>query len=173
MATSKRKSAILARICIAMLLLALPAVKPSNAASTATNAFTVSATVQATCRVAATSLSFGTYTGLQTDATSTISITCTNTTPYNVLLNGGGDGEGGGGSVTNRKMKGPSGATLAYGLYLDAERDDVWGNTIGTNASIGTGNGASQALTVYGRVGAAQYVRPGGYSDTVTATVSY
>jgi len=61
-------------------------VKPVKAA-TATTTFQVTATVNATCLISATNLAFGAYTGTQTDATSTVTVTCTNTTPYNIGLN--------------------------------------------------------------------------------------
>jgi spore coat protein U-like protein len=48
-----------------------------------------------------------------------------------------------------------------------------WGNTVGTDTVAGTGNGAAQALTVYGQIAAGLYVTPGSYTDTITATVTY
>ena len=54
-------------------LIAAPAMS-----ATATTTFAVTATVQATCQISATSLAFGTYTGTQIDTTSTITATCTN-----------------------------------------------------------------------------------------------
>ena len=57
-------------------------VEPVEAA-TATTTFQVTAT----CLISATNLAFGAYTGTQTDATSTVTVTCTNTTPYNIGLN--------------------------------------------------------------------------------------
>ncbi|MFI5309274.1 MAG: spore coat protein U domain-containing protein [Polyangiales bacterium] len=36
-----------------------------------------------------------------------------------------------------------------------------------------TGNGAAQALTVYGRIPAGQGVASGAYTDSVLATVNY
>ena len=64
-------------------------------------------------------------------------------------------------------------AVLSYAMYTDSARSVNWGQTIGTDTVVGTGNGASQALTVYGSVPAGQYVAPGAYSDTITATVTY
>lgn len=146
------------------------AVQPAVAATTtASTTFTVSATIQATCLVSATGMSFGTYTGVQSDTTSTVSVTCTNTTAYNVGLDAGVNGSG----VTARQMKGTGGALLNYALYSDSTRATNWGNTVGTDTVTGTGNGSSQAITVYGRVAAGQYLAPGSYSDTVTATVTY
>jgi len=141
---------------------------PASAANTSTT-FTVSATVQATCVIAAGNLAFGTYTGAALPATSTITVTCTNTTPYNVLLNPGATT---GALVTTRQMK--NGANLLnYSLFSNAGLTANWGQTIGTDTVAGTGSGATQTLTVYGNVPASQYVVPGSYTDTVTATISY
>jgi spore coat protein U-like protein len=131
--------------------------------------FTVTATVQATCIISAGSLGFGTYTGLIAHSTSTISVTCTNTTPYNVALNPGATS---GATVTTRQMLNGA-VALNYGLYKDATWTTNWGQTTGTDTAAGTGTGLVQTLTVYGQVAAGQYVTPGSYSDTITATVIY
>lgn len=140
------------------------------AAATASTTFQVTATVQATCLISANPLAFGTYTGTQADATSTLSVTCTNTTPYNVGLDAG---TATGATVTTRRMTGPSSATLNYSLSSDSARTVTWGNTVGTNTVTGTGNGNAQSLTVYGRVAAGQFVAPGAYADTITATITF
>ena len=146
-------------------LFALPA-----GAATATSSFAVTATVASTCLVSATSLGFGSYTGLVVPALSTVSVTCTNTTPYNVGLSAG---LGTGATVTTRKMTGPASALLAYGLFQDAGHTLNWGVTAGTDTVAGTGNGATQPITVYGQIPTAQYVAPGAYADTITVTVTY
>jgi len=144
---------------------------PSSAsAATATTTFAVTATVQATCLVSATPMAFGTYTGTQATSSSTVSVTCTNTTPYNVGLNAG---VATGATVSSRKMTGPSSALLNYSLFSDSARTVNWGQTVGTDTVSGSGNGTAQALTVYGQVAAGQYVAPGAYTDTITATVTY
>jgi spore coat protein U-like protein len=139
------------------------------AATTVTATFGVSATVQATCLVSASPLAFGTYNGTVSNTSTTVSVTCTNTTPYNVGLNAG---VATGATVTTRKMTGSS-ATLNYGLFSDSGHATNWGNTVGTDTVAGSGNGSAQSLTVYGQVPAGQYVAPGAYSDTITATVTY
>lgn len=139
-------------------------------AATATATFGVTATVQATCLLSASSLAFGTYTGTQTDATTTISVTCTDTTTYEVGLDAG---TAPGATVTTRRMTGPSSSYLGYGLYSDAARTANWGATAGVDTVAGTGNGTAQSITVYGRIPASQFVRPGSYTDTITATVTY
>ncbi len=150
---------------LALGLASMPAV-----AATTTTTFGVSATVQATCLVSATPLAFGTYTGVAANSTSTVSVTCTNTTPYNVALSAG---LATGATVTTRKMIGPASALLTYAMYTDSSRTLNWGVTSGTDTVPGTGNGAAQGITVYGQVPAGQYVAPGAYSDTITATVTY
>lgn len=144
--------------------------KAADATTTTTTTFAVSATVQATCLVSASPMSFGSYTGAVVNTTSTVSVTCTNTTSYNVGLSAG---LATGATVTTRQMTGPSSAVLGYSLFSDSSRSVNWGSTIGSDTITGTGNGSSQPLTVYGQATAGQYVTPGSYTDTITATVTY
>jgi spore coat protein U-like protein len=143
---------------------------PVSAATVGTT-LGISATVQATCVVAAPSaLAFGTYipTGASNGNT-TISVTCTTGTPYNIALDKGANGA----SVSTRQMK--NGANLLnYALTRDSSGGaQNFGETSGTDAAAGTGTGAAVATTVYGQIPAGQFVVPGSYSDTVNVTVSY
>jgi spore coat protein U-like protein len=138
--------------------------------ATVTTSFSVTATVQAACSLSATNLAFGTYSGSLINSTSTVSVTCTNTTNYNVGLNGG---TATGATVTNRSMTGPASSLLAYKLLSNAARTINWGNTVGSDTVAGTGSGATQMLTVYGQLPANQFVQPGSYEDTITATITY
>lgn len=142
----------------------------SASAATVTTTVAVSATVQATCLVSATSLAFGTYAGVQIDSTSTVSVTCTNTTPYNVGLDAGLATAA---TVATRQMTGPASAVLSYSLFSDTTRTTNWGITVDTDTLAGVGTGAAQALTIYGRIPASQFVTPGAYTDTITATVTF
>lgn len=155
---------------IACGVLALGFAQSANAVTTATSNFAVTATVQSSCTISAGPLAFGTYTvAAASTATSSISVTCTNSTGYNVGLNAGSTPLA---TVTTRQMV--NGAnTLNYTLYSDSGRTKNWGNTIGTDTVTGTGSGAAQTLTVYGTVPAAQFATPGSYADTVTATITY
>jgi spore coat protein U-like protein len=141
-------------------------------AATATSTMTVQMTITATCLVnSASALNFGTQGVLATnvDQTSTVQVTCTNTTPYNIGLNAG---TGAGATVASRKMT--SGATTVnYTLYSNAARTTLWGNTVGTDTVAATGNGAAQSFTVYGRVPPQAAPAPGTYTDTITVTVTY
>lgn len=133
--------------------------------------FTVSLTVLPSCSVSATKLTFPTSGLLTTTnfATATIAALCSQTTPYTVSLSAG---SGPGATVSNRKMTGPGGA-IAYQLYRDAGRTQVWGDTAGVDTVSGTGSGSSQALTVYGAVPVQTSPAQGLYSDTVVVTLTY
>ncbi|MBZ9978061.1 spore coat U domain-containing protein [Mesorhizobium sp. BR-1-1-10] len=141
--------------------------------ATATGNLNVRITIQAECKVVtAADLDFGTrgVVDANIDQTTTISVQCTNSTPYSVGLNAGG---GAGATVAVRKMTGPASATINYAIYRDAARTQVWGNTVGTDVITGTGNGSAQSLTAYGRVPAQTTPAPGVYSDVVAVTITY
>lgn len=145
----------------------------SSLAQTATTQFNVQITIAASCQInSATNMDFGSNGVISgnVEATSTLTVQCTNSTPYNIGLNAGA---GTGATVGTRLMTGPANATIAYSLYTTAARTTVWGNTVGTDTVAGTGTGAAQAYTVYGRVGQQTTPAPGVYTDTVTATISY
>lgn len=149
--------------------LAIALAAPALAATTTTT-MQVTATVSSTCTVSTTNLAFGAYIGVQLDGTATIAVTCNDTAPYTVGLSAGIFS---GAGVTTRRMSGPGSAGLAFSLSRNAARTLNWGDTPGTDTVAGTGNGAAQSLTVYGRVAAGQAVAPGGYADTITITVDY
>jgi spore coat protein U-like protein len=133
--------------------------------------FNVLATNTTTCTVSATTHNFGTVTSLASnvDGTSTVTATCSSTTPYNILL---GVGTGTGATVAARKMT--SGAnTITYSLYSNVARSTVWGNNIGTNTVSANGTGFGQPYTVYGRVPTQSTPPPGTYTDTVVVTVNF
>jgi spore coat protein U-like protein len=152
-------------------LFLLPLANTSNATQV-TSTFAVQLTVTSSCVInSAATLDFGSQ-GVLTanvDNTSTLAVQCTDTTPYNIGLNAG---NGNGATVAVRKMSNGA-ATVNYMLYSDAGRTSIWGNTIGTNTVAGTGNGASQSYTVYGRVPPQTTPAAAAYSDIITVTVTY
>jgi spore coat protein U-like protein len=140
-------------------------------AATTTGSFTVQVAISSACAVtSATSMDFGSQGVLaaNVDQTSTINVTCTNTTPYNIGLDKGLNG----GSVTTRQMKAGS-ALINYSLFSDAGRTTNWGNTVGTDTVAAAGNGSAQAFTAYGRIPAQATPAAGTYTDTVTVTITY
>jgi spore coat protein U-like protein len=137
----------------------------------ATSSFSVLANVISTCNISATNIGFGSVgvVSSNVDATSTVSAQCNTSVPYTVSLSGGNAAAT---DPTQRKMAKAS-ETVTYGLYRDAARLLPWGSTIGTNTVAGTGTGAAQNITVYGRVPPQTTGSPGNYSDTIVATVTY
>ncbi len=146
-------------------------------ATTAGNTFQVTATVISSCTVSGTTLNFGSAidalaTATPLDATSTLSVQCTNTTPYAVSLNAGSNA-GGASNFSARAMKSGT-RSLPYQLYVDVGHSSVWGDGTASSAtSSGTGTGNVQSLSIYGRLPSLANVVPGSYSDTVTVTITY
>jgi spore coat protein U-like protein len=142
-------------------------------AATTTATFNVQLIIASECIIqSATDLDFGTdgVIAAAIDASSTLGIQCTSGTAYTVGLNAG---TGSGATVAARRMTGSGAPTVTYSLYRDAGRTQVWGTTIGTDTIAGTGNGAVQSLTVYGRVPTQTTPQPDTYTDTITVTVTY
>lgn len=134
--------------------------------------FTVSAQVVPSCEVDVGSLDFGNIPAVlnaPVDAQAPISVRCSDNTPYSIAL-GPGNGPGVTGP-TNRAMTNGL-MTLRYGLYRDSGRSLPWGDTSG-NIVAATGQGTTQAYTVYGRVFAGQTPTIGVYGDSVVVTVNY
>jgi spore coat protein U-like protein len=161
-----------AAIIGAALALAIAAPTLADAASPKSTTFTVSLTIQADCDITANSLNFGT-TGLITsniDQTTTVAVTCSNGTAYQVGLD---QGNVSGSAIASRLLGGTGSNTVNFGLYRDSARSQNWGNTAGTDTVSGTGNGTAQSLTVYGRVPTQNAPTAGNYSSTITATVTF
>lgn len=135
---------------------------------------TVQATVQKNCSVnTASNLTFPPQGLLNQAVTGSgqITVRCTNNNAFAVAINGGTVAN----NVMARKMKHATAAdTVGYQLYQDANYATVWGDGVtGGTMFNGTGTGANQAFTVYGRVPAQATPRPGNYSDTVLVTITF
>ena len=135
--------------------------------------FTVSATVPSKCQAySATDLDFGSVSGTldaAVDRTSTLGMTCTGRTAWQVGLDNGRNASGN----TRRMRLGTTASYVTYELYRDAARTQRWGNTLNADTLQGTGTGLPQALTVHGRVPAPQTPAAGAYGDTITVTITY
>lgn len=131
--------------------------------------FKAIAAVTATCQVTVPPLDFGSATslGAAVDATSAMTIACTQGTSYSVALGSGANSQ----SYTSRRMAAGT-SRLDYGLYRDASRTLAWGDAAGTLVT-GTGTGLNQPLPIYGRVPAQATPKVGNYTDTVIVTLTY
>jgi spore coat protein U-like protein len=150
--------------------------------STTSPTFTVSAAISAACQVSPATLTFPTTAGTSllstaVTANTTVSVTCTNTSPYAVGMDQGSHYSSG-----NRMANGTTNF-LPYGLYVNSSLTNPW-TTAATNSSctitgdcfLGTGTGLAQSIPIYGQVptistGPAPV--PGTYSDTVVIKVTY
>ena len=144
-------------------------------AADTTTSFTVTASVVAGCTlVGGVPLAFGVYSpGVQNDATTTFTATCTTGTSYTLKLDAG---TGSGASFATRKMTDTVGgvATLDYSLYSDAGRSTVWGDGTGGSSTVASsGTGVLQTFTVYGRIPSSAAATIGTYVDTITVTATY
>jgi spore coat protein U-like protein len=143
-------------------------------AATVTTTFGVQITITNACTiVSATNMNFGSVGVIGAagvDATSTITVQCTTSAPYNIGL---GAGTGSGATVANRLMTSAASNTVGYSLYRDVAHTLVWGTTIATDTVASTGTGASQAFTVYGHVPSQTTPPAAVYNDTITVTVTY
>lgn len=129
-----------------------------------------------TCDIAANNHAFGSYNTFSPtplDATSTITINCSDCGGM------GGDcnhetkidaGQNSGGSFNPRKMS-SGGDMLNYNLYRNSSRTEIWGD--GTSGTYTVTGSNDQTWTIYGRVPALQNSSVGSYSDTLQATVTF
>lgn len=160
-------------MALSVALMACVGASGSNAA-TQNDTFDVTATIVASCSISANDLAFGNYDPLSVtdlDQTTTISVTCSSGATYDIQLSGGLSA-----NVAARSMDDDATGTnlLNYSLFTDSGRTNNWGVTNGTDTYQGTGTGAAQVVTVYGRIPAGQTTLPvGTYADTITATIEY
>lgn len=146
-------------------------------ASAPTAAQLVSVTYQPECRVGTVNtLDFGSsgFLTANLDAASSVSVTCTNSTPFRIGLDAG---TGAGATTSLRKMTRTSAplSTVDYGLYRDLGRTLNWGNdtAAGTDTQNGTGAGTAASYPIYGRVPPQNTPEPGDYLDTVVLGVVF
>lgn len=145
----------------------IAAASGSSFAASATSSFDVGIQVLATCSISATNMTFTSITTGTTsnnDATSSLTVNCSNGTSYTIALDNGAN------YMANRRLV-SSGNYIGYQLYSDSGRSTQWNSTI---TKTGVGNGGDQSHTVFGRIPSGQNVpQTGSYADLVTATVSY
>lgn len=139
-------------------------------------------TLLCSCSVSTSAVSFGVYNPLSSspvDSTGNVRVTCGGVlgllVPYGIILNKGSFST----NFSPRKMA-SGGNRLNYDLYTSSARDTIWGDGSGGTQIVSSSitivllGGTFNDHTVYGRIPGSQFtVPPGGYSDTVTVTVTY
>lgn len=153
--------------------LALAAMTDPARAGTVQTTMNVSATVQSSCLVSAAPMLFGSYdpnNASPTNATTSITVTCTTGTSFGVGLSAGSTS---GATITARHM-GNAANRLNYALFSDSGRTTNWGNSPGVDAPANTtATAVPSVISVYGQIAAQQNIPAGAYSDTITVTVTY
>lgn len=131
------------------------------------------------CNVSVTGLSFGPYdsfSAVPLDTTGTVSVTCDEAPPPDVVIAIGPSSQGG---FSPRAMKHAARAErLEYNLFSDPSRSSVWGDgTAGTSTvSLFLKNvtkNRPRISTIYGRVFPRQDVPAGSYRDSLVVTITW
>ena len=153
------------KLIAAASILAISAVQAN--AATASGNLAISIAINATCAVGAGTLDFGTQSNIggaaNIDAAGSFTVTCTNATAYSTTLGSGANFSG-----SRRMTNGTD--FISYGIYSDVARTTAW-PALGVS---GTGSGAAQTISVYGRIPTGQTsVSTGTYGDSVQITVTY
>jgi spore coat protein U-like protein len=170
--TAPRLTALVLSLGLAATVAPADAAVYSNGSNTSN--FDVTMKIVANCTIAANPLDFGQSHGVLTAATNantTINVTCSNTTPYNLGLNAG---TGAGSSGTTRTMSGTGAntGTVQFNLFQTAGAT-LWGDNQGSNTVGAVGTGSTVVHTVYGQVPAQATPAPDTYKSTITATVYF
>ncbi len=148
-------------------------------AGSASSTFRVTATLDPTCTIQTTPVSFGHYNPLiaqahaPLDVNSTVTITCSKGMATTIALDRGLHGKQA--RATTRAMKHmSSNEYLEYDLFQDVLRTIVWG-TAGENIVVPAiaPDAKPRTFQIFGRIYPAQDVAAGDYADTVVAIVNF
>jgi spore coat protein U-like protein len=159
---------------LAAAALATVVASASAASNPATAQFQVLIKVQKACSViagASSNIDFSTVDSSATNlsSSSSITVTCSKTTPYTVGLLPSNNNTSGAGAMVATPSNGDS---VPYQLRSVSAAGSNWGSTSGTVP--GTGNGLAQTIPVFATIpGTGANVTPASYSDTVTVSVTY
>jgi spore coat protein U-like protein len=139
-------------------------------AATASASFGVSATVQATCQATANATAFKTYTSAPTNKAPTVSVICSNSALYNVVLSAE---PGTGATLAIREIIG-SGTTFSGDVPSLLPRGIVnRGQIVGAATMNGNGKRPDHVLADHGQISAGRYAADDAYIDTIVVTVTY
>jgi spore coat protein U-like protein len=140
--------------CAAALGLVAPAVQATQVSAT----MSVNATVVGACVISTVPLNFPVYNG--SAEVTALSVTCSNGQTYRVFS-----------PTTPRRMVGPGGALLDFGLFTNVGRTTAL--PFDATGTLRTGNGFTQNIDLFGSIPANQTVAAGSYSQTVTIVVDF
>lgn len=123
------------------------------------------------CTVAATPMVFmiPVPTNANVDSTSTITVQCPRNTAFTVDIDRGLYPNG----INRRVFNAAANAYINYDVYKDPPRSAIWGTGGARNVAGNTGLTGTSLMIVYGRVASVKTLKAGGYSDTLTVTVTF
>jgi spore coat protein U-like protein len=170
------KKSALKRALVPAFIIGTAFVATNSYAATASANMPVTASIAANCTISASTLAFGAYDPIVTNAaanldnTATLTTTCTTGSAPTITLDEGLNKAAGSTSTAPARQLISGANVLAYSLYSDSGRTTVWANTgVATPAASGT----AQTNTVYGRIPSGQNKPVGAYTDTIVATVTF
>ena len=145
-------------------------------ANTATGTASVSAAVIASCSISGSTLAFGAYDPIVTNASTALtvnggalSVSCTRgATGITIGL---GTGNNSAQAVGTTRAMASGSNYLSYELYTTSAMTTVWNST--NTVAYSPTSMAATTLTVYGSVPGGQDLPVSSYSDSVTATVNF
>ena len=171
-ASRTKASGIVGLTCVAF----LAAAPHLAAAQTGTTTLGVSASIDDSCTISVSPISFGDVNllgGTNSVASGGLTVRCTNGTDWSATASAG---KGSGATVATRKLthaEDPT-KTVNYMLFTDSGRTSAWGNGTGGSAISGTGTGSEQEKTIYAAIPSGQRAAMlGSYSDELTVTLTY
>jgi len=142
---------------------------PAGAAP-ASASFGVTATVQASCRTTANAIAFRTYAAAAVNTASLVSVTCSNSVPYNVSLNAE---TGLVDPVAIRETTASSAALPAYAVGTHPHSILNRGQAPGTALVTRIATRSDQVIAGHKQISGGQYLAAGAYFDSIIVTVSY
>ena len=168
----------LKRAIVSAVLLGFTILGPQSHADTGTSNMSVSATVEHSCSMNISPMTFGVYDGVVANASAALKATakvissCTSGAAALITMNTGNFAGSGSDDTPVRRMTSGRGDYLVYQVYSDVSRERIWGNTTLTGVAL-TGTGSPQTHKVYGIIPSAQMVPEGDYSDQIVVTITY
>lgn len=174
----KFKLSPLKRAIVSAIALGLTILGTQSHADTGTSNMSVSATVEHSCSMNISPMTFGVYDGVVANAsaalkaTATVISSCTSGAAALITMNTGNFAGSGSDDTPVRRMTSGTGDYLVYQVYSDVSQETVWGNTASTGVAL-TGTGLPQSHIVYGSIPSAQMVPEGDYSDQIVVTITY
>lgn len=122
----------------------------------------VTATVQKYCTIKSTPFSFSDRQKNSLTAQATVTVTCTNGTPYYLSV-----------SQIDNAIVDRDNDILVYSVYQNAQKSQVLGNTMNKNVISGVGTGLPENLTLYAVIKSDQPIAPGNYEGKLHVTLSF